>query len=373
VQRGAKHPASFYTSMIGQALSYGLPASRTPGPLWALAGRTGVPERPLAAVARGLPGRPRPDLDALVDAVEHDWEALAEQAVALPSPPPELSVLAMMRSAALTIFLFGDGPRPLLVLKVPREGNRRVERELESLRQAQSSGVAPRLLGRVGEAHVQEGLPGEPLRVGPLTPAGAAALAWTPALDSISDGLARLGAATLREGPPQELGPMVERALHYPPLSARARRTLAAAWRDISGSRSCVLRHSDTSPQNCLLEDEMLSGIVDWELAEPRGAPGFDVWNLALSYMEYGVGLTRWSQALVAETFRTSWPDSPFWTEARRAARQAAVAGGASEGELDALEVCFFGSRIGNRLERPGWHPTSAETVAQALEEVCAA
>jgi Phosphotransferase enzyme family len=304
--------------------------------------------------------------------VEHEWERLSARAVALPPSPPELSVLAMMRSAALTIFLFGDGPRPLLVLKVPREGNLRIERELESLRLAEASGVAPRLLGRVGEAHVQEGIAGAPLRVEPLTPVDAASLAWTPELESVADGLARLGTATRREGPPQELGPTVERALNYAPLSGRARRTLAAAWRDVSRTESCALRHSDTSPQNCLLDDRTLSGIVDWELAEPRGTPGFDVWNLALSYLESGLGLTRWTQELVMEAFRASWPASPYWADARRAARTAALAGGASERELDAVEVCFFGSRIGNRLERPGWHPTSARTVADALEHVCA-
>ena len=370
VQRGSPLPARFYASVIGQALRYGLPASRTPGAAWALAARVGAPEGVLAAAIRRLPGRPRPDLDVLVAEIRSRWAELADRATALPESPPELSVLALQRAAALTVFLFGSDPRPLLVLKLPAAGDPRVDLEVVALEVAEAAGVSPRYLGRVGEARVQEGLTGSPLRVGALKPEGAAELVWSPAMAEVAEGIAKLGAATADGRPQREIVPQMELALAYDGLDSRTRRLLAAAWADVRRSGSSVLRHRDTSPQNCLVSGERLAGIVDWELAVPRGGPGFDVWNLGLSSMEYGLGLTRWSQELVAETFARSWPASPFWRGARAAARRAALAGGAAERDLDALELCFFGSRIGDRLEFPGRHPTRPATAALNLEVV---
>jgi len=372
VQRGAAPPARFYTAVIGQALRYGLPASRRPGALWALAGRVGFPEAALAVAIRRLPGHPRPELDELVAAARQGWSDLAARATSLPaSPPPRLSVLALQRAAALTVFLFGEAPRPLVVLKVPAADDRRADLEAECLLEVQAARAAPRFLGRLGEARVQEGLAGAPLRVEPLTPRGAATFAWSPTLDDVADGIGRLGAATVNNGPPEDITGRMELALAYEGLDARTRRVLSAAWCDIRRSGTSVLRHRDTSPQNCLVLNGRLSGVIDWEMAVPRGGPGFDVWNLALSYMEYGVGLTRWSQDLVVETFTRAWQDSPFWRDGRAAARRAALAGGAAERDLDALEVCYFGSRIGDRLLRPGYHATGPETVARALRVVC--
>lgn len=371
VQRDAVAPARFYTAVIGQALRYGAPASRTPGPLWALAGRTGFPETPLAALLRRLPGRPRPQLDEFVAAARDGWPELAARSRSLPATPPKMSVLALQRAAALTVFLFGKETNPLVVLKVPAPGDRRVDLEADSLREVEAAGAAPRYLGRLGEARVQEGLAGAPLRVEPLTPRSASTFAWSPTLDDVADGIGRLGAATVKSGAPDDIARRMDMSVAYEGLDSQTRRVLSAAWADVRSSRASVLRHRDTSPQNCLVADGRLSGVVDWELAVPRGGPGFDVWNLALSYMEFGVGLTRWSQDLLAETFERSWRDSPFWRDGRAAARRAAVAAGAAEGDLDALEVCFFGSRIGDRLLRPGWQATGPDTVARALRVVC--
>ena len=370
VQHGSPLPARFFASVIGQALRYGLPASRTPRAAWALAGRAGAPEGVLAAAIRRLPGRPRPDLDALVAETRSRWAELADRATALPASPPELSVLALQRAAALTVFLFGVDPQPLLVLKLPAPGDPRVDLEVVALEAAEPAGVSPRYLGRVGEARVQEGLTGSPLRVDALTPERAADLVWSPAMAEVAKGIAKLGAATATSRPQREIVPQMELALAYEGLDSRPRRLLAAAWADVRRSGASVLRHRDTSPQNCLVSGGRLSGIVDWELAVPCGGPGFDVWNLGLSSMEYGLGLTRWSQELVAETFARAWAPSPFWREARAAARRAALAGGAAGRDLDALELCFFGSRIGDRLEFPGRHPTWPATAVRNLEVV---
>ncbi len=373
MRRGSRPPARFYAAVIGQALRYGLPARRSPGAAWAFVGRVGPPEELIATVVARLPGRPRPDLDRLVSETEDRWRELADRARALPASPPTLSALALQRAAALTVFLFGADPRPLLVLKLPAPGDERVDLEVAALEAAEPAGVSPRFLGRVGEARAQEGLIGAPLRMESLTPERAAGLQWSPVLSDVAAGIARLGAATAEGGPPQEIVPQMKLALAYDGLDSRTRRLLGAAWSDVQASGSSVLRHRDTSPQNCLVSGGRLAGIVDWELAQARGGPGFDVWNLALSSMEYGIGLTRWSQELVAETFARAWSGSPFWVEARAAARRAALAGGAAERDLDALELCFFGSRIGDRLEFPGRHPTLPETAARNLKVVCGA
>lgn len=372
MQCGVEPPARFYVAVIGQALRYGLPASRTPAPAWTLAARIGAPEGALVGALRRMPGRPRPDLEQLVADTQRAWPELAARARTLPAAPPPLSVLALQRSAALTVFLFGPERRPLLVLKLPSAGDLRVDLEVAALQAAERAGVSPRSLGRVGEARVQEGLAGVPLRVDPVTLEGAAGLQWSPAQAAVADGLASLGEATAGAASPEDIIPQMELALAYEGLDSRTRKLLGAAWNDVRRSSSSVLRHRDTSPQNCLVGGGRLAGIVDWELAVPRGGPGFDVWNLALASLESGLGLTRWSQEVAVEAFARAWPDSPFWREARSAARAAALAGGAPEAELDALELCFFGSRLGDRLEFPGRHPTPPETAVRNLAVVCA-
>ena len=363
-------PAAFYAALIGQALRYGLPASRRFGAVWAFAGRRGVPEGALAASFRRFRRVERPDLDAVVHELEAAWPELSRRTAGLPANAPELSVLALERSAALTLFAFGGGlSRPLLVAKIPAPGDARADLEARALEEAGPAAMAPRYLGKVGPAHVQEGVHGVPLRVEPLTPENAGALAWSAPLAGLSEGLGRLGAATAKAHVADELRAPMEAGLRGGILPEPARRRLAAAWRDVDATELSVLRHHDTSAQNCLFDGDRLAAVVDWEMAYSHGAAGFDVWNAALSYMEYGIGLVRWSQERVIAAFTESWSRSPFWRDAREAARQSARAAGFPEEKLDALELVFFGSRIGDRLIRPHVaYPTSADTSARLFE-----
>ena len=362
-------PAAFYAALIGQALRYGLPASRRFGPAWAFAGRRGAPEGLLARAVRRFPRTPRPDLDEVRESLLEAWPRLRERARELPPRPDTISLLALERSAALTVFAFSGAARPLLVAKVPAPGDARAELEARALEEAEPAGIVPRYLARVGEAHVQEGLPGAPLRVEPLTPETAAALRWSPAHENLAAGLASLARATAKPQVSEELRAPVESALASGLLEHGDERRLAAAWSDVESAAVSVLRHHDTSAQNCLFDDVRLVGVVDWEMAESNGAAGFDVWNAALSYMEYGIGLVRWSQERVVSAFAASWRRSAFWDDARRAARASAVAGGFPEHRLDSLEAVFFGSRIGDRLLRPHVaYPTDARTSARLFE-----
>jgi hypothetical protein len=132
-----------------------------------------------------------------------------------------------------------------------------------------------------------------------------------------------------------------------------------------------VLEHHDASSQNCLFIGDRLSGLVDWEIARLRGVPGFDVWNTTLAWMEYGVGLVRWSQEVVLECFQRAWSSSPFWAQARASARDSARAAGVADSLLDSLEVIFFARRTGYRLSAPGKYQTHAGTATRMLEAVC--
>lgn len=348
-------PRAYYAALIGQALRYGMPARRRFGPAWALAGRRGVPEGILAGGVRLFPAAEEPEIDGLLESLAESWPELASRSRALPPRPPRLSALAIARSAGLTVFAFGDRATPLVVAKIAGAGGNadRLGIETDALRAAEPAAVAPRDLGLVAGAQVQEGLPGAPLRVPPLTPERAERLRFAPEHERLVAALMRLASTTATRGAPAGLPERIDAALGYDGLHHRARALLAAAWRDVRCIDRAVLRHCDSSPQNCLFEGGDLAGIVDWELADLRGAPGFDVWNSALSYIEHGLGLVKWSEERAVEALARSWDASPFWREARAAARRAAAVAGVEDASLDALELVFFGSRIGDRLVTP--------------------
>ncbi len=321
-----------------------------------------MPHRATAAVIRRFPRRPNPVLDRLLAEIAESWPSLAARAERLPPEPPPLSALALTRAAGLTVFVLGAGEAPLLVAKLPGNATL-IEAERAALERAEPVALAPRFLGRVGAAYVQEGLPGQPLEV---VPPGQ--LQWNGRMVALTEALARLGEATARPEAPDELAP-VELALEH--VDGATHRVLAAAWRDVSGLERSVLRHGDTSAQNCLFLDGRLAGLVDWERAQQRGAPGFDVWNAAVAFLEHGVGLARWSQENVAHTFRDAWLGA-WGGEARVAAAASATAAGVPERLVESLEVVFFARRLGRRLARPDVYATTPATAAAMLSLICA-
>ncbi len=370
---GSPHPARFYTALLGQTLNYRMPASRRFGSLLALAGRRGLPERPLGGVLRRLPGHNRGDLDELEKSLERAWPQIAAKSSSLPAEAPELTLLALERSAALTVFAFGDQSAPLLVAKLPKGDGAGADAEVAALTEALPTGIAPTPLGTVGGARLQEVIPGAPMRVEPLTPARARTLAWPDSLGQVADGLNALAAATVkRETPTAAEVRWEEPALPEGSLSARAKKLLRAARAEVDGLECAVLQHGDSAAQNCLFVDGRLSGLVDWESAKPRGTPAFDVLNAPVAYLDFGVGLARWSQELVAETFEAAWTSSEFGERARAGAAQSLAAADAPEALLEPLQVAFFGIRICRRLARPGDYMTTAATEARRLELICA-
>ncbi|MGI8595178.1 MAG: phosphotransferase [Solirubrobacteraceae bacterium] len=147
------------------------------------------------------------------------------------------------------------------------------------LRVAGPAGLAPLVLGQVAKGWAQEALEGDPLRVEPLSPAGARRLGWPFLLGELARALTRLGEASRRRASPDELRRPLERALADGAIGSPTRRLLAAAWRDLRQLDVAVLRHRDTSPQNCLFSGGRFVGLVDWEDAAPLGARGYDTLN----------------------------------------------------------------------------------------------
>jgi hypothetical protein len=370
----AGHSASlrYLATLIKQTLRYGMPARRY-GAAGAWAVRHAVPRHLLTAALQARRRRVlRPDVDALISDVTEGWAPLAERARRLPADPPALSALVLRRRSANAIFLFGDGPEPLVVCKVPRDGVATLELEATALRDAEPSGIGPHYLGKVEAAYVQEALPGAPLSVEPVTPDGAAHLEWTPQHRALGRGFVRLAETTRRPGSPQELKPEVKTALEKADLQKSHRDVVRGALEDLETFELSVLRHGDTSAQNCLFEEERLSGLVDWEIARLQGAPGFDVLNAAVALLDHGVGLVRWSEERAVRCFEAAWTRSPFFEGARAAARESVEAAGATASEYERLEVAFFARRLASRLADPTNYATGPTSAARILEIACA-
>ena len=373
VGMGAPGPAAFYAMLVGNAIRSGRRTRHRLGVVWRAAAGHPPPAGLLAATVRRLPRHPRPEIDDLLEQVRADWPALAARSERLPSEPEALTALALQRSAGLTVFVFGTGTAPLLVLKTTTGPHERLAAEAAALREAEPAGVAPRDLGRVGTAFAQEALAGEPLPLERLEASQAAGLRWSTPHEELATALTRLAETTAKPAFPEELRDPVERALATAPMSERAKRALSSAWSDVERLEVSVLRHHDISAENCLFADGRLAGIIDWEHAESRGTPAFDVLNAALAYMELSIGLAGWSQEAVVEALERSWAASDFWTRARAAARTSATAAGVPDWALEPLEVVFFGSRVGDRA-MPGRvdYATGLDTVTRQLELVCA-
>ena len=365
-------PADYLAGQLRQALRHGMPAARRGGPVVAWVGRHGLPTHPLAAGLRRLPTRPQPELDAVLSDVERAWPELSGRSERLPGAPPVLTALAVQRSAAWTVFVFGTGgPHPLLVVKQPGGSGQGVAAEAAALRAVEPAGVAPRLLGEVSGAAVQEGLPGVPLLVEPVTPATAGRLTRSAALDELADALTRLAAETAHRA---DLGPQlhepVERALSSGLLSAHAQQRVAAARTALIGLDVSVLQHGDLSAQNWLADGDRFVGLVDWETAVPDGVPGFDVLHAASSLLEHGVGLVRWSEDRVRAAFDAAWESSSRMAGAREGFRSVAGSAGVPVDLHDHLELAFFARRLGRRLASPGGYVVGVGPTAAAVERV---
>jgi hypothetical protein len=299
--------------------------------------------------------RPDPAVDRLLDALHADWP--------LPSLPPErdgMSVVVLERSAARTVFVFATDSTPLLVAKF---GD--VATEEAALTRAQPAGVTPKPLGRVADAFVQEGIPGQPVPLPLVSPAEVLHLRWSAPFRSLARAVVKLSETTATRSAPAELGPSVALAL-ADDIGAAAK----AAACDAERIPVSVLRHGDLSGQNWLVVDDRVTGIIDWEAAVDSGVPGFDVLHAAVSWFEHVLIRSKATDAAIASGFEAAWDRSPFFAGARRATIDAAAAAGVPAPMHESLVVAFFVRRLGRRLR---FGPDDRRTVLarRMLDAVC--
>lgn len=364
-------PSDYLIALLRQALRQGLPARRPAGPVMAWLGRHDFPGPPLAGVLRRMPARPDDALDALLRRLAEAWPQLAARSRALPDQPPQLTALAIQRSAARTVFVF-DRRLPLLVVKQPSGSRDGALAEVAALRGAEPADVAPRFLADLDGDLVQEGLPGEPLQVEPVTPGTAHALASGGSFPELGQALARLAAATAHTGPlDHQLHRPVDAALRSGLLSEAARRGVTAAQADLAQLDVAVLQHRDLSAQNWLVGSTGFVGLVDWETAVEHGVPGFDALHAGVSLLEHGVGLVRWSEERVMQSFTGAWTSAPLFDDVREAFHRSARAAAVPDRLLEPLQVAFFARRLGRRIQKPEGHAVGARTAARMLELVC--
>ena len=363
---GSPYPARFLVEMQSHALNHGMPALRRGGPLLARLGRSGLPVAPAAAALRRLPARPVPQVDLILAEVTRSWDVLAARSDRLPSRMPPLSTLVVQRDSGRFVFVFGGSRHPLLLLKPRLRGNEE-DREERALLLAEGAGITPRPLLSVADLRVQEGLPGRPLWVlAPGRPGWSAG--YEAAFDALGAGLVRLGELTVRSGCPL-LDPALERAMPYVG-SATTTALLEAARRDLRTMDAVSLQHHDLSAQNWLVDGSSLVGLVDWETANPAGAPGYDALHAAVSLLEHGVALRTWSQEEVVRTFRQAWHDEPLFSRARSWQRQCVLAATGSERLAEQLVLAYFARRLAIRVGGAGPLALSVETLAALLEIV---
>lgn len=300
-----------------------------------------------AAGRTAVPGRWRPEDQAVFDGVAARWPHLLAGA-------RRRSALVVERSAARTMFVFGDAGHPVVVAKTPRGGAARIEAEEAALTRAREAAMAPAPLGWVAGAFVQEGLPGHPPEVPGVPAPDVPRLPVPHALADLGDALVRLAATSAASAPPDERAAL-DIVLDDVSLAQAVRTPARAAVETVrAGVRRSVLRHGDLSPQNWLLDRGRFTGVVDWETAVPAGVPGFDALHAAVTWFESAVERGGGDEEAVAAGFDMAWSSAPLFEGARQAAATAAdaadVRGGA--GTAEALVVAFFVRRLARRVQR---------------------
>jgi hypothetical protein len=204
--------------------------------------------------------------------------------------------------ARMMVLLFTPGQRwPAHAVKVPTEpaGAARVLREADRLRQIAGlpvgslRGTVPEIVA-AGSALVTTAVPGTPMLVAYHRHAHTSRPATVRADFAAADAwLARFQAATAGDTAPLDVAPRVPEALPQrlgdrPDGGKRVQDRLSAV-RDRLGRhvapRTAV--HGDFWPGNLLTDRGVITGVVDWEWAEPAGSPVRDLARFALGYSSY--------------------------------------------------------------------------------------
>jgi hypothetical protein len=365
-------PARYLARLLDAELNHGMPAQRRLGRVLSAAGRRRLPTRLMGQLVRVRRRRPRPDLDDLLGQVAAAWPDLAARTDRLPATAPLLGCALVERSAVDMVFVFGEGELPLLVLKraLGERSLAGLQRERAALVALAGHGLAPLHLGEVGGHWVQEALPGLPLRLSPVRPGNAPTLLRPAPFADLDRALEGIAALTARPGPPPEtLVALLGRAAAHP-LSPTAGRAVASAIVERERLGVTVLQHQDVSAQNWIVDGQQLSGLIDWETCSPTGTPGIDSVEAAVSVLEHGIALERWSDELVVEVFGPAWESSAYFEGTREATARAVQAAGLAAGLAEPFTVAYFAGRLGRKLAEPASQSLGAGALAAMLETV---
>jgi aminoglycoside phosphotransferase len=206
-------------------------------------------------------------------------------------PLSALLVTPRFRASRHVVFLVVEHGRsePCLVAKLPRlaEGEA-LAREAANLRAIQGRGAGFDSIPRViaFEACGDRPLLVETVLAGSALDAAAVRRDAAPWCRAVADWLAALDPAPTRARlDPHWFARLVEEPLdalarlaRLSPEEARAiERTRALARRLRGDPLPAVFEHGDLSPPNVLRLHDGGIGVLDWELAEPRGLPGGDL------------------------------------------------------------------------------------------------
>ncbi|HJQ47127.1 MAG TPA: phosphotransferase [Amycolatopsis sp.] len=228
------------------------------------------------------PGRDRPHFERLV-------------------PGGRLLLLRHSRDpdARLLLLVFAPGERtPRYAVKVPTEpaGAARVARESARLREIGALPLGPVratvpcvVPGTGMPALVTTAAAGTPMLVGYHRHGHTRRPATVRAdLSAAGDWLAAFQTATVGPSAPLDVAPAVPDLLRQRPDSGRLLSQLdrlRERLRRHHAPRTAV--HGDFWPGNLLVEHGAVSGVVDWEWAEPAGSPVRDLARFVLAYSHY--------------------------------------------------------------------------------------
>lgn len=351
-------PARYLAQLLDESVRNRLPLGRSQMLTWALRARAGIPRQPVSMLVRMLPKRADRDVDSAVDAVL----PLLDRAFGRSSPPHH--VLSVDRGERLTLFLFdGDGRRSA-VAKRDHSTSRRVLNEAELLAETEGAGIAPQVLLAEGNLAIQSFLQGGAL--------ARPQKSWTEAILSIGRALGRLAEVTAAPGSPARLLRETVSVLGDPLLDDVTKRRVENAAGSLDSISRTVIYHGDVSPQNCLFQGSVLSGLVDWERGGRDGLPGLDLLNASCAYRELDLALRGRKPSAVPDGFDDEWRTSVVWRSVRDLVREALETSG-NDGSLTSdLCIAFFAIRLSRRIARPDCYFTGPEATRRMLTAVCA-
>jgi aminoglycoside phosphotransferase len=242
-------------------------------------------------------------MNALCEYLRDSWGELGLEPAA---PPARLSCLVrtprFRASSHVLLFVFANrGPEPILIAKVPRlpGDHGALDREagnlaaLSCFHPEKIEGV-PRLVAyrdwHDTKLLLQSVVPGDPMSPARVRERPAeslhAVMRWVTQLHVATRGFQTGSSGTIRrciDRTLEELGAVLPAAAPKGPMLERARVLTEPLGRHVLPR---VFEHGDLSSPNILVDGEGRVGVVDWELGDPVGLPGADVFFL-LTYIAF--------------------------------------------------------------------------------------